>query len=155
MENHRKVSPIMSYSANPESLMIETAIKEYTYYDVIFSKSGISYNGLCYKGISYNVIFSKSRFSYNGNCYKGISHKVNICEPKIRGDTWQILAYCPDCNGLEGRKLVLAGLDLLGKEEVGFGQNIIAWKRKSPFWPKWNGLEWRKAFFVELVYFKK
>jgi hypothetical protein len=50
----------MSYSANLESPIMDSAIKESPLINVIFRKFGISYNRNCYKRISYNVIFSKS-----------------------------------------------------------------------------------------------
>jgi hypothetical protein len=51
-----------------------------------------------------------------------------------------VLAWC---NGLEWRKSVLARLEWLGIEEVGFGLIVMAWNGGSRFWPIWNGLEWQ------------
>jgi uncharacterized membrane protein len=59
----------MSCSANPESSIMDS-------YNVIFSKTGIFYNGFLYKRISYNVIFSKSGIFYNGLLYKSAEEEI-------------------------------------------------------------------------------
>jgi hypothetical protein len=41
-------------------------------------------------------------------------------------------------------EVILGLTEWLGMEEIGFGQNGMAWNGGSRIWPDWNSLEWRK-----------
>jgi hypothetical protein len=56
--------------------------------------------------------------------------------------------FWPDWNGVEWRKLLLARLEWLGMEEVGFGLSGMAWNGGCRYWPDWNGLEWSRFWPV-------
>jgi hypothetical protein len=60
--------------------------------------------------------------------------------------------FLPDWNGLEWIKSILARLEGLRIEEVGFGPTGIAWNGRNQLWPDCNGLELKKSVLVELEY---
>jgi hypothetical protein len=58
--------------------------------------------------------------------------------------------FWPEWNGLEWKKLVLALLEFLGMEEVGFGLTEMAWNRGSLFWPFLNAWNIRSLFLPDI-----
>jgi hypothetical protein len=49
--------------------------------------------------------------------------------------------FLPDWNGLEWRKSVLAWLEWLGMEEVGFGLNGLEFRKLVLAWLEWFGMK--------------